>query len=319
MAAKVLHQANPGFIEGSGVGVDALDKTVDALRVRFNKVPLQGGELFKTESPSGGVFKVSQYGTALDLPAKSEDSDEMPHSVPWKGWPIQKAIQNYRLLTAIERTFEEDQLMSVASRMAGGMMQSARTLLEYDWADVFNKAVTATATGADGVPLADDSHPLADRDKGTWDNKETAAALTHANYSTARKNMRKRVNEKGDPSPLRPTQIWVTPENEQKAREIFESEKVDDNSLNNKNVWKGEVSIKVYDWLTSTTAWFLWGNRYELGAEDRGLHYAQAVAPNIAKATGRDTSTDIIRAMRLRMRFVNFFSIEPNIQYNAGA
>jgi len=70
--------------------------------------------------------------------------------------------------------------------------------------------------------------------------------------------------------------------------------------------------------MTGTTPWFLWGDRYENGAEDHGLHHVRLV-DNIAPTQGQDKSTDIIGGRRLRMRFIDGFSTEKNLQYNAGA
>ena len=319
MAAITLKQSNPGFISTDGVGADAVDKTIDALRVRFNEIPLQGGKHFKTETAPNDTFKVSTYGTMLELPSESPDASDIPLDTPWKGFNKSFTVVNYRLGTKIERSMLEDQLQPVATRMAGGLMQAYRTLLEYDFANIFNRAENSSYTGADGVSLANASHPQPERQIGTWSNAETAAALTHGTYSTARKNMRQRPNEKGDPMPLKPKEIWVGPALEQKVKEIFNSELVDDTSLNTKNVWKNEVSIMVYDWLTSTTQWMLFGDLYDMGAEERGLHYIRKSAPSIAPMTGGDISTDVIFSRRIRGRHVVGFSVERNFQNNQGA
>ena len=317
MAAVVIKQAHPGYIEGESLGTGALDKEVDALRMRYNRHPLQGGQFFKREQATRGAWKLEGYGTTLSLPVQNLDADDMPFVTPYKGFKKTfKAVQ-YRLATQIERRFKEDQLINIATKMAGGLMQAGRLHLEYAFADVINNATTASGyDGADGVPLASDSHPYARRQGGTWDNNETAAALTHSAFSTARKNMRKRTDEYGYPQPIKPTQIVVPADLEQKAKEIFASERVDDNALNTKNVWKDSVDIFIYDYLTSTTAWSLWGDRPK---ENSGMHYVVASPMSIAPTAGGDKSTDIIDGRRLRHRFIADFSIEPNIQWNSGA
>jgi hypothetical protein len=319
MAAITLKQSNPGFIDTSGVGQDAIDKELDALRVRYNEIPLQGGKWFRTEEASNGTFKVATYGTMLELPSESPDASDVPVDTPWKGFNKSFTVVTYRLGTKIERAMTEDQLFPVATKMAGGLMQAYRTLLEYDFANIFNRAQNSSYTGADGVELSSASHPQPERQVGTWSNRETAAALTHGTYSTARVNMRQRPNEKGDPMPLRPKELIVPPALEQKAKEIMQSEKVDDTALNTKNVWMGEVEIMVYDWLTSSTQWMLWGNLYDMGSDEQGLHYIRKAAPSIAPMTGGDISTDVIFSRRIRGRHVVGFSVEKNIQENSGA
>ena len=316
MAAIILKQANPGYIEGESLGTGALDKAVDAYRTRYNKYPLQGSQWFKTEEAKGGVFKIETYGQTLELPRENLDADQIPFATPVKGFSKSFTVVNYRLGIQIERRFKEDQLMAVADKMASGLVQAGRLHTEYAFADVINNATTATKTGADGVALAANNHPQERRATGTWSNLETAAALTHGTFSTARKNMRKRTDEFGYPQPIKPQQLVVPAELEQKAKEIFASERVDDNALNTKNVWKDSVDIFIYDYMTSTTAWMLWGDRPK---EFCGLHYVRSVPMSIVPTEGADKSTDIIDGRRLRHRFVVGFSTERNLQYNAGA
>ena len=318
MAAVVLKQHNPGYIEGESLGTGALDKAVDAYRMRYNKHPLQGSQWFKTEQAKGGKFKIETYGTSLELPKENLDSDDLPFATPIKGFKKEVEIVTYRLATQIERRYKEDEIQGVADRQASGLMNAGRLHVEYAMADIFNNATSTGAAylGSDGMPLASASHPQERRATGTWSNLETAAALTHGNFSTARKNMRKRTDEWGYAQPIKPEQLVVSPDNEQKAKEIFASERVDDNALNTKNVWKDSVDIFVYDYATSTTAWWLWGDRPE---EYRGMHYVRSTPMTIIPTEGSDKSTDIIDGRRLRHRFIVTFSTERNLQYNAGA
>jgi len=317
MAAIVLKQLNPGYIDRHGAGSDALDKTIDALRMRYNKYPLQGAQFFKTETPKGGVFKISTFGTTLQLPTENQDSASLPFATPIKGFPISFTVKNYRMAVQVERSYVEDQLQDIARKQMSGLMNSARLLLEYNFASVINNASSTSYTGADGMPLSDPAHPHARRATGTWSNEETAAALTSSTWATARKNMRKRPDEFGHRQPILPRKLVVCADIEQKARELKVASKIPETATNQPWVFgSDDWDIVVWDYMTSTTAWFLVGNR---PAEFSGMHYCPAVRPGIAPTEGGDKSTDIIWGQRLRMRFVVGFSVEPNIQYNAGA
>ena len=320
MAAIVLKQNNPGYIDATGVGADAVDKSIDALRVRYNSHPLQGARFYETVDASGkgGVWKVSDYGTILELPRRSEDSERIPMVTPWKGFSKSFTPRNYRLGIQIERSFMEDQLMPVAIKMAGGLMNATRVLMEHSFAFQFNNATSSSYIGGDGMAFSSTAHPFERRTQGTWSNQETASALTHAHYNTARINMRKRTDEHGDRQPLVPVELIIPVDLEKKAKEIFQSEKVDDIALNTKNVLQGSISIFVYDWMTSTTQWIIRGNRDSL-SEDKGLYHVVTAAPSIAPTEGQDKSTDIILGRRIRMRFVDGFVHGKNYQFNAGA
>jgi len=320
MAAIVLKQNNPGYIDATGVGADAVDKTIDALRMRYNKHPLVGGRWFKSVDATGkgGTWKVSNYGTIIEHPRRSEDSDRIPFATPWKGFKLELTPLSYRLGIEVERKFDEDQIMEVAGRMASGLMNTTRVMMEHSMADVFNNAQVSTVVGGDGVSLSNTAHPFERRQQGTWSNRETAAALTHANYHTARVNMRKRTDEFGDRQPIKPKDLIIPVDLEKKAKEIFQSEKVDDNALNTKNVYSGSVNIVVHDYLTSTTQWLIWGDRDDM-TEDKSLYHVTIGQPTIRPTEGQDKKSDIIMSKYIRLRFVDAFYHGKNIQENAGA
>lgn len=316
MAAIVLKQSNPGFIDRQGVGADLLDKEIDLLRMRYNKQPYQGLGFFRTVTPKGGVYKESTWSDVYELPVSSEDSEKLRFVQPMKGFPKSFTTTEYRSAVQIERRLLDEQIEPLARRLAGGLMNSGRLLLEYSAADIWNQATTAAAVGADGVCLANASHPHARRQTGTWSNVETSSAITPYTYGTARKNLRKRPNEFGYPNPMFPRMLVTGPDKETEARTVVATEKVAGTALNDKFVWANEVQVVIWDYQTSTTAWGLFANIPE---EYKGMVYGEEVAPNLAPCTGADTSTDIVYGERLRMIFMMGFTVCPELQYNAGA
>jgi hypothetical protein len=319
MAAIILKQSFPGYIDRYGVGADALDKTIDALRERYNQVALQGAQFFRTATPKGGVYHESTFGTSLPLPVLNNDSDNLPFVGPVKGFKKSFSISTYRLATQVERAMTEDELVPVARRMAGGLMNAGRLLLEYQFADIFNNltATGAAYLGADGVAVAASTHPYEKAQVGTWSNIESSGALTAANFSTARTNLRKRTNDLGYHLIVTPKMLIVPPDKETAAKTLMASEQVPGGALNDKWVWSESVQVVVYDYLTSTTSWMLWG---DIPQEYNSFLYIPEVQPNLAPTEGADRSTDIIWGERLRMRHaIGSMGGDRNIQYNAGA
>lgn len=316
MASALGLQSNPGYIDRHGCAQHALDKTVDALRAIYNKIPLQGAQFFRTESPKGGVYTEASYGTMVQLPTINQDSDDLPFVTPSSGFKKTFTVVNYRSAIQAERTTVEDELEPLVRKQMSGMLTSGRLLLEYSMANVLNNATSTSYLGSDGVALASASHPYERKITGTWSNLETASALSTANFSTARLNLRKRANEWGDTMALPTKAIVVPPDLEEKALQIMASEKVAENALNNKNVWMNKYSVIVWDYLTDTNAWFLLADMPDI---NKGLVYVEAVAPNVMSTEGKDKSTDIIWGQRLRMRFTVGHTVCREIQYNAGA
>lgn len=309
---------SPGYVDRLSYGTDLLDKTLDTLVTIQNKVPLQGSRLFRTVSAVGGSFRTSQFDNTLPLPVEDSDANPIPFVSPVKGYPKSFTTVVFRSGVQLERKLQTDDLQGKAKESMSGLLESGRTLSEYKMADVLNNLTSTDAAyvGADGVAIASASHPnryyrtTAD----VWSNIETAGRLTHARYSTARTNLRKRKNAFGDPMPIAPKILWVVPEDEQEAKQIMQSEKVADNALNNRNIWQNECEVFVYDWSTSTTAWMIVGNR---PAEESGFLYIVDQPANISPVT--DKGTDLIWAERLRIDFTVGATIDANIQYNAGA
>jgi len=318
--ATILYYNQPGYIERQGVGKDALDKQIDKMRLRSNKTVLQGAKFYRVETPRGGVFKEAAYGNGVELPRKSEDSAPLPAVTSVPGYTATATIETYRSSIKVERAMVEDQLSPVVRKMMSGMIRSGRLTLEYAMADKWNN-ITSTSTGyvgPDGVALASASHPQERRETGTWSNIETGATLTHAAFTTARTNMRKRTDEFGYVMSVFPRALVVPPDLEGKAKEIKQSEKVPENALNAKNVWRSDPwEVFVYDYLTDTNAWTLWG---DVPADAKPFIMAQKVAPSLAPLTGSDKSTDIIWGQRLRMRFATTAQSDGMrwVQYNAG-
>jgi len=312
-----LYYNNVGIIDRFGVGKHALDKEVDALRMRYNKNPLQGGRFVREETATGGVYTEASYGTNLELPRENEDSARLPFVTPIPGYKKSATIVNYRLALQVERSYTEDDLKSVIRKQMSGLINSPRLLIEYLIASWMNNLTSGSYLGADGVALVSATHPHERRETGTWSNSETSAALTLTTFSTGRKNLRKRTDEFGYPSPLAPRLLYGPPELEQKMRELKTAEKAPENALNQPNVWRNDDwDWFVYDYLSSTTGWGLIAN---LPQEYMGLVIAYGVRPNIAPLTGRDLSTDIVWGQRLRMRVVVSGQDGRWVQYNAGA
>lgn len=320
MAATTLTFVQPGYIDRKGVGKDALDKEMDKLIMVSNKTVLQGARFFRTVTSKSGTYKEGGYGNDLPLPPASEDAANMPFATPTPDFSKEITVVNRRLAIQVERSMAEDELFPVARKMMSGLIRVGKLSIEYMLADIMNNLTTDTATywGADGVPVASASHPFARRSTGTWSNLESSTALTSTTYFTARKNMRNRTDTRGYKCPIMPVLLVGPADLAKKMSELASSDLVPESAMNTAHTAEGGKGTQwmVYDYLTDTNAWFLWG---DLPADDNGFLFFQKVAPSIAPLEGQDKATDIIWGQRLRMRVGAGVRIQRNIQYNAGA
>jgi hypothetical protein len=307
-----------GIIERSGVGKDAIDKTVDALRVRYNAQPLQGQMFVRKETARGGTYKESSFGTSLELMKVNEDTDQLPYAVPVPGFKGSATVVTRRLALRVERAYMEDDLKGIVSRQASGLLGAARMTYEYAIADRINN-VTSSASpyaGADGAALAADTHTQELATTTAWDNLQTASALSLTTLSTARASLRKRTNEFGYPNPLKFRYLVVPPDLEGKARELKVVGKDPDTSTNRPNVWAADPwEVFVYDYMTDTNAWFLMA---DIPEENKGIVIAESAAPSVMSFQ-EPGNPDVLNSQRVRCRFAVLNMDGKWLEYNAGA
>ena len=234
-------------------------------------------------------------GRILDLPVESEDEDDVPMTQPMTGYNKTFTLLPFRNGIKVTRKMVELDQWDMIQAMMGGLFNTYKWKLEYQYSNVFNTAFTTA--GADGANLFSDSHQHVDGSAGTWDNLEAAAELSADTYSTMRLNMRNRTNEKGYVQPLMLNELVVVNDLERKAKEVLGSVRTADTDLNNEFAFHGESNIVVWDWLTSTTAFF--GRDAKAPTIDQGL-YEFCQAPAEVMDNTSDYGIDILFARRLR-------------------
>lgn len=124
------------------------------------------------------------------------------------------------------------------------------------WSQLATEAICNAGNWADGRPF------FGSRKFGraTINNTMETAALTFANYETARKRMMSFQGADGKPLRLVPDTIMVGPDLEGTARTLFEAELVNDGqNATVSNIHKGECSILVNNCMVGDYAnyWFL--------------------------------------------------------------
>jgi len=271
------------------------DRTFDEIKAEKDQVPIQGKMFFSEVKSPRLDYKMGTVSKTLDLPVRSEDEDDLPMVEPVVGFNKTFNLLSYRSAVKVTRKMVELDQYSLISTLLSGLLDSASRKREFQYADVFNAGFTDT--GADAVALFSNSHPHADAAGGVWDNLEATSDLTSDSYSTMRLNMRNRTGEKGFIAPRNLNRLVVCAEKERKAVEVMGSSHTAENQLNNIFAFSGESEVVVWDWLTSTTAWF--GQDKMADALEQGLYEFIQAPVDIADVTG-DFGIDIIMAKRLR-------------------
>lgn len=314
-SALSINDSKVGFINRFGAGRDLIDKEIDDIVNRANDVPIQGAFLFRKVTPSTLVYTASTVGNEMPQPRKQESSADLPYATPPSGFQKSLETEIFRLAMSVDRTVEVADRFGKIAFLTSGLMDSMKRKYEYLMADAGLNNAFATNIGADGMYLCDTDHPNEDTMTGTWDNLETAGVLTPGAFSTARVNMRKRTNSLGEIMPMKASTIVTGPDNEEVAWQINNSEYVADSSLRGSSWNKGVIDVMIYDYLTSTTAWFL-VDKSRLDSNG-GLVIAEKEAPTIRD--NPSPKADIIHDSYIRANVAAAFWTCKEIQGNAGA
>ena len=294
--------------------IDAIDKAIDVLWMRRNEFVGNSAGFFDVDQKSGGLSHViSSVGSALGLPPRNEDTEALPYLVPASGFKKTFTVINRRSGIRVTRTALEADRFDVIVGMTGGQIKSSMQSDEYERISIFDNAFTGTA-GADSLSLCNDSHPHENPEAGTWDNLGTGA-LTGPNLQALRLVLRKMTNEQNDPDPVVPTTLFVPNDLEQKALELTgKGAGKPEGALNEENVLLPGLSVKVNDYLSSATAYYLVGDRT---GPEKGLH--EVVLSDWSIADNTPANADIMIDKRIRGVKVFGFTRSKNLGGSTGA
>jgi phage major head subunit gpT-like protein len=173
-----------------------------------------------------------------------------------KGYKSTYLHKKYSKGLSLERELVEDDQYGEIKKKVRLLTQTVYYTRQYYGASVFNNAFNATYAGPDGVALCSASHPNSPSDATVQSNAATYV-LNATNLETARNAMKALKDDKGNLLAVNVDTLIVPPALRKAALVIADSTGEPDISDNNINVWKGSVNVIEFDFLTSSTAWFL--------------------------------------------------------------
>ncbi len=212
--------------------------------------------------------------------------------------PVQMYDVSYRHLKytkgfKVSEELYEDDLYNVINKKPAALARSARRTREYYAATVFNNAFSS-GTGGDAKYLCSTLHPRADGGATQSNASSTGITLTETNLETALLAMRSVTDDKGMKIMSKASTLLVPPALEKEAN-ILVNSKLRPGSYNNDyNYYEGIVKVVPYDYLTSSTAWFLIdGSLHE-------LYWYNRVLPEFKQDNSFDTGMALYKT---RTRF----------------
>jgi len=191
----------------------------------------------------------------------------------------------------------EDDQHNVIRAMPEALGKAAKRTQEYYAASVFNNGFTAANTSyGDAKPLFSTLHPRADGGTAQSNASSTGLTLTETNLETQRTSFRKFLDDKGMRFMSVPNCILVPVDLEKTAQILTKSQMRPGTTNNDINVYANMFDIKVWEYITSTTAWFLLDMRNHL------LTWYWRIRPEFKQDTGFDSDAALYKT-RVRFSF----------------
>lgn len=193
-----------------------------------------------------------------------------------------------------EELIEDDQ-HNVIRSMPAALGKAAKRTQEFYAAKVLNDGFTTTATSyGDGKPLFSTKHTRADGGTAQSNADSTGRTLTEDNLETVRTNARKILDDKGQRIMLKYNRLVVPVDLEKTALVITQSQLKPGSGNNDVNIYQGMFEVISWEYLTSTTAWFLQDARNHL------LKWYWRIRPEFKQDMGFDSGSQLYKT---RMRF----------------
>ena len=265
---------------------------------KFSEIPQLFPQLFHVNTSDKQDEKDSAV-SGFGLLTQTSEGGAVTYEDPVQMYDKRYTHLKYTKGFKISEELYEDEQYNVMNKKPAALGRAARRTAENSASNVFNNAFSTSYLGGDGKPLASISHPRSDGGTAQSNASATGITLTETNLDTGRLAMRAQLDDKGMKIEAQSNVLVVGPTLEKTAHIIVDSNLRSDSADNDLNFYKGKLKIVVWDWITSTTAWFLMDSR------QHELNWFWRVKPEFKQDTAFDTGMALYKT---RTRFSNGWS-----------
>ncbi len=195
--------------------------------------------------------------TGFGYMVETDEGEQITYEDPIQMYDKRYVHKKYTLGFKVSREAYDDDLYNVMNKKPAAMARSARRTAEMHAASVFNNAFSSSYLGGDAQELCSGNHPRADGGTAQINASTTGITLIESSLETADLAMRGQLDDKGMKIAAKADVLLVPPALDKEARIITESTLRSATADNDVNVYRGRFQVKTWDYLTSTTAWFL--------------------------------------------------------------
>lgn len=222
----------------------------------FKEEPMKMDSILHIETSSKDTERDSGL-TGFGLAQLTAEGAPINYDDPISMYDKTYSHVKYTLGFKVTREAVEDDLYRVFSKKPAQLGRAMRRTAETQAAANFNNAFSTSFLGGDGKPLASTSHPRADAGTAQSNASSTGLTLSETNLETLRVQSRKQLDDRGQIISVTPDVLLVPIELEKTAHLIVDSTMRQGTADNDMNFYKGSLQIVAWEYLTSTTAWFL--------------------------------------------------------------
>lgn len=224
---------------------------------KFSEEGMQFEKLFHmntSEKDSEKDSSVASFGlaqlTAEGAPIHYDDAIQ--------GYDKTYVHVKYSMAFKITLEMKEDGLYNTMNKLPGALGRCMRRTSEDQASQVFNRAFNSSyADGGDGKVLCSVSHPRPDGGTAQSNASATGVVLNETNLDVARLAFRKQLDDKGNKIGVMPKILLIPIDLGKTAHQIVDSALRSNTADNDLNYYKGMFNIVEWEYLSSTTAWFL--------------------------------------------------------------
>ncbi len=264
---------------------------------KFAEIPEVFSSIFKVNSSEKDVERDSAV-TGFGLLTQTGEGGAISYEDPVQMYDVSYVHLKYTKGFKVSEELYEDDRYNIINKKPQALARAARRSAEYLAATVFNNAFSS-GTGGDGKYLCSGSHPRADGGTAQVNASTSGITLTEANLNTGLLAMRSQLDDKGMPIMAKANILLVPPELEKDAQILTKSQLRPGTADNDYNYYEGIVKVISWDWLTSSTAWFL------LDSNLHELNWFWRVKPEFKQDNAFDTGYALYKT---RMRCSKGFS-----------
>ena len=255
---------------------------------KFKEMPEVFSSIFHVTSSSTDTERDSAM-TGFGLLVQTGEGAPISYEDPVQMYDTIYVHLKYTKGFRVSEELVEDDRYNVIKKKPAALAKSCRRTAEYLAALVLNNAFSS-GTGGDGKYLCSTLHPRADGGTAQSNASATGITLTEANLNTALLAMRGQLDDKGMKIAVKADTIIVPPALEKTAQILTNSKFRPGTADNDFNYYEGLLKVISWDWLTSTTCWFL------IDSSEHELNWFWRVSPEFKQDNSFDTGMALYKA-----------------------